>query len=305
MGSGKRAGGFALLAFALVVTLAAAPVAEAKRIVGNRNANVLKGTNARDDVFGRDGKDVLIGFAGNDWVYGEEGDDVLLGETGADRLWGGGRDDTIDGGPGGDRIYPGWGSDVVDAGPGNDIVRASENDVSMDSIDCGEGSDMAYVNRTDRVFNCETVRRVSPRQGTTVPGRLWIDWAGDDFWSNSSGHFTDFLVGLGGNDYLNGHAFPDILWGNEGNDMLDGDLSPDLLMGGSDDDRLVGNGGNDRLWGGAGADDLEGSVGVDEILSIEYDLAVDHIDCGTGSDRAIVRPEDTTFGCERVIVIRR
>ena len=134
MGWGTRTSLFGLLAFALVLTLALAPAAQAKRIVGTNSANVLKGTNVRDDIFGRDGKDVLIGFAAADYVYGEEGDDVLLGESGNDRLWGGGRDDTLDGGAGGDRLWPGWGSDVVDAGSGNDIVNAGEND-AVDGLD--------------------------------------------------------------------------------------------------------------------------------------------------------------------------
>jgi Ca2+-binding RTX toxin-like protein len=127
-----------------------------------------------------------------------------------------------------------------------------------------------------------------------------------DRWNDSVGHFSDFLVGLGGDDYLNGHAFPDMLWGNADNDTLDGDLGPDRLLGGTGADMLIGEGGNDRLWGGAGRDDLQGREGDDEILSIENDRVADEVSCGAGRDRAIVRPEDVIVGgCDRVIIIRR
>jgi len=306
MGPGTRTSTFGVFAFALVVVLAFAPVAEAKRIVGNKGANVLKGTNVRDDVFGRDGKDVLIGFGGNDWIYGEAGDDVLLGEKGADRLWGGGRDDTIHGGPGGDRIWAGWGSDVVDAGPGNDIVDANENDASMDSIDCGAGWDTVYVNRRDRVFNCEVVKRVRPRNGTPVPGRLWVDVDGIDEWDVGDPPYRDLLVGLGGDDKLFSHTLQDMLWGNDGNDMLFGGHGPDLLLGGSGNDMVYGDGGDDRLWGGLGFDEMHGGDRNDELISIENDGEPDEIDCGLGRDRAVIRPNDVVIGgCERVIRITR
>ena len=85
-GPGTRSSLFGVLGLALVLTLALAPAAQAKRIVGTNSTNVLKGTNARDDIYGRAGQDVLIGFAGAGYVYGERGDDSLLGEAGNDRL---------------------------------------------------------------------------------------------------------------------------------------------------------------------------------------------------------------------------
>jgi Ca2+-binding RTX toxin-like protein len=207
---GTRTSLVGLLVSALVLTLVLAPAASAKRIVGNMNANRLIGTPVRDDIFGRGGKDVIVGRGGHDRLYGEGGDDIVLGGPGNDRMVGEGRDDTLDGGPGADRIWAGRGTDVVEAGPGDDVVYANEDDVSMDSIDCGDGTDVAYVNRSDRVFNCERVVRA---RGSNVPGRIWIGSSGDDYWSDLEGRFRDFLVGLGGNDMLNGHAAPDMLWG--------------------------------------------------------------------------------------------
>jgi Ca2+-binding RTX toxin-like protein len=302
MGPGTRTLPFGLLAFALVLTLVLAPAAEAKRIVGNRKANKLVGTGLRDDIYGRAGNDVLIGLGGADYLYGDGGDDVLLGEAGNDRLRGGGRDDTLDGGRGSDRIRAGWGTDMVDAGPGNDIVSAGENDAAVDTIDCGAGLDRAYVNRRDRVFNCEAIIR---RRGTWPPGIDRNGTPGDDILSDYTWFEQDLIVGFGGKDYLNGHANADMLWGNEGEDTLDGDLSPDLLFGGAGNDWLMGHFGNDRLWGGWGLDRLDGREGDDEVISIEADGAADVIDCGDGNDRAIVRPNDQVVNCERVIRIAR
>ena len=303
MAIGTRTSLWSLLACALVLTLVLAPDASARLVVGNAKSNKLVGTQKHDEVYGREGKDVLIGFGGWDWLYGEADDDVLLGEEGRDRLWGSGRDDTLGGGVGADRLWPGWGADVVDAGPGNDWIWAGENDVSMDSIDCGDGVDRVVVNRSDRVFNCESIRTL---HGRRVTGRTWVGDDTNNVWNDAQGWFRDVLVGLGGNDYLNGHANADTLWGNEGNDTLDGGHSPDLLLGGSDADWLIGYFGNDRLWGGFGLDTLEGRDHDDELFSLEDDGEADVIDCGAGRDWVVVRPNDLVRpGCERMIRIAR
>jgi Ca2+-binding RTX toxin-like protein len=169
--------GVGVLAFTLLVALALAPAASAKRIVGNKNDNKLAGTGKRDEVFGRDSRDVLIGFDGWDRLYGEEGNDVLVGRTATTVLWGSGLDDTLDGGRGNDLLRPGFGRDVVDAGPGNDVVWAGESDGDLDSIDCGPGFDQVVYSRRnslrrDRAFNCESARAV---RGQRVPGRIWVD----------------------------------------------------------------------------------------------------------------------------------
>lgn len=297
-----------VLAIALVATLALAPSAPAKLIVGDRKANTLVGAGKRDDIFGRGGWDVLVGRKGPDRLYGQAGDDVLLGEAGWDRLYGGGRDDTLYGGAGRDRLYPGWGTDVVEGGPGNDVIWAAENDASMDSIDCGPGVDKATVNRGDRVFNCETVVR---RSGRRPPGTIRIDRDGANVLDNPSWTGRDYLVGLGGNDLLNGHGQADILWGNEDDDTLIGDLSPDYLLGGSGNDWLWGDdpardtvGGRDRIWGGPGLDHLRGGPDNDYLISVDADNAVDDIDCGPGRDRVVAQIEDHVApNCQRVIRI--
>ena len=117
-------------------------------------------------------------------------------------------------------------------------------------------------------------------------------------WDDAIGQFRDILIGLGGNDFLNGHAAADLILGNEGDDTLDGDLSPDNVHGGPGNDFIWGGTGHDRLWGGSGLDTLYGdreqphvSDGRDEIISIENDGEVDLIYCGSRRDRVVALAE--------------
>jgi Ca2+-binding RTX toxin-like protein len=127
-----------------------------------------------------------------------------------------------------------------------------------------------------------------------------------------TGFFRDILIGLGGVDYLNGHAAADLILGNDGSDALDGDYSPDYVHGGAGNDLIWGRNGHDRLWGGPGFDTLYGDErfaedtnGGDEIISIEDDGVADEIDCGGRWDRVVARPNNAVTDCERVIRIAR
>lgn len=113
---------------------------------------------------------------GNDTIQGGEGDDLIRS---------GGGDDQSDGGAGNDKIYAGVGVDTVNGGDGDDVLFAiARKDVSsrgdttgdtenggagndkihsrdgeVDTVDCGDGdTDIAYVDKFDKVTNCETVK---------------------------------------------------------------------------------------------------------------------------------------------------
>jgi Ca2+-binding RTX toxin-like protein len=285
-----------LVSGAVVAT--GAQVAAAKPINGNVRPNNLLGTTRADEIEARGGADAVNGRAGRDWIHGNGGADALLGNNDGDWIWGDGGDDVLDGGHGWDRIWGGWGADAIEGGGGNDVINSSENDGLIDSIDCGAGNDRAIVGRADRVFNCETVRRMS--RGVAPPsGRGWNMGT-----VNDSRHGTDrrdYMVGGGGDDTLWGEADHDILWGNAGLDTLLGDHGIDWLLGGPGDDILQGLNGNDRLVAGQGADQLFGHNGDDVIYAIEVDGVTDSVDCGESPgdfDRAFVRLEDTVTNCE-------
>lgn len=85
----------------------------------------------------------------------------------------------------------------------------------------------------------------------------------------------DQLLGLGGDDDMNGGRGADLMYGGSGNDLMDGDDGDDMLVGGrgndslygsADDDALYGGAGDDLLVGGSGADRMKGEDGADTFL---------------------------------------
>ena len=74
------------------------------------------------------------------------------------------------------------------------------------------------------------------------------------------------VSGTIGNNTLNAQATGAVLMGLEGNDTLNGNVGGDKLYGGIGADRLYGQSGNDVLDGGEGNDRLEGGAGADQML---------------------------------------
>ena len=87
---------------------------------------------------------------------------------------------------------------------------------------------------------------------------------------------SNLMLGLGGDDTLDGRGQGDILYGGDGKDTLYGGDGNDTLIGGAGDDRLEGGQGNDTLIGGAGDDALVGGLGNDVLTG------------GEGKDRFII-----------------
>jgi Ca2+-binding RTX toxin-like protein len=131
------------LALPAVVAIVATTPAMADKVdcrPADRNATLCLKTGGWTEITGTDRDDELIGTKGRDLILGDGGDDRIFS------------------GSGNDEITPGYGRDRVDAGRGDDLVMA--RDKKRDTIDCGSGKkDVAIVDRTDRVKNCETVRR--------------------------------------------------------------------------------------------------------------------------------------------------
>jgi Ca2+-binding RTX toxin-like protein len=178
------------------------------------------------------------------------------------------------------------------------------DDGDIDSVDCGAGFDRAVLRPGDRYIGCESVRRL---RGRAVPaGTLRrLTPAGDDRWAYPVGqnwNDRDYVLGLGGNDMIRAWAGADIVWGHQGNDTVEANHGRDWLIGGPGADTLSDAGGFDRMWAGAGPDQLDGGVNADELIAIERDKAVDHVSCGMGNDRAVVRRFDVVdASCERVV----
>lgn len=107
---------------------------------------------------------VVDGRGGNDTIAGSDYADTLEGGPGDDQLSGGFGDDVITGGPGRDDISgdrtaaceygPIYGTCTI--GSGNDTIYAQDGEA--DKVDCGPGTDTAYVDAIDSVANCENVQ---------------------------------------------------------------------------------------------------------------------------------------------------
>ena len=79
-------------------------------------------------------------------VTGGSGPDVLTGNGAANVLQGGGDGDIIKGEGGFDQIYGEEGEDTLDARDGN-----------TERVDCGDGSDVATTDTSDKTSGCETI----------------------------------------------------------------------------------------------------------------------------------------------------
>jgi hypothetical protein len=97
------------------------------------------------------------------------------------------------------------------------------------------------------------------------------------------------IVGSAKPDYLGGSGFDDTILGGGGNDTL---------LGGAGTDRLFGGAGSDVLVGGTGSDKIFGGPGSDTVMAADGER--DTIDCGEGSDRAVVDAIDVVVNCEAV-----
>lgn len=131
---------------------------------GGAGADVLNGGDGTDVVSYAGAAPVIVSLDGtaDDGAAGEgdnvatDVEDVISGD-GADKLTGSDAANMLDGGAGDDRIDGGAGSDSLFGGAGDDTISA--RDGQADSIDCGDGTDTAIVDRVDVAAGCEKTER--------------------------------------------------------------------------------------------------------------------------------------------------
>lgn len=101
----------------------------------------------------------------------------------------------------------------------------------------------------------------------------------------------NLVIGLGGDDALDGGDEQDRLVGGTGNDALVGGPGADVLVGGDGSDTLTGGDGNDRLRGGQGDDTI-----------LAADGRRDWITYGPGVDSYAADSADRVAGdCETIL----
>jgi Ca2+-binding RTX toxin-like protein len=135
-------------------------------ILAKAGNDAVSGLGGNDRIFAGWGDDVADGGIGNDRIIGGPGNDVLNGSDGNDRIRGRHGNDNVDGGNGADRLFVGRGVDIENGGEGNDVLHALARDNQVDTLDCGPGQDVVWLNANeqDTHVNCEVVRTVTTTQ---------------------------------------------------------------------------------------------------------------------------------------------
>jgi Ca2+-binding RTX toxin-like protein len=118
-GNAVRAALLMLLLMAGVLVLASG-VALAKNITGTENGEKIVGTKFKNHINSLGGNDVVLGYAGADKIRGGNDNDQQYG------------------------------------GRGNDVIYSEGG--FRDLVNCGKGTDTAYVDSKDRVVGCERKR---------------------------------------------------------------------------------------------------------------------------------------------------
>ncbi|MFM9864172.1 MAG: beta strand repeat-containing protein [Micropepsaceae bacterium] len=175
-----------------------------------------------DDGFGDSGS-----FLQFENVYGTRFADTITGDFGANELYGG---------AGGDSLSGSFGADIV-AGEDGDDFLAGEG--GADVIIGGAGQDMALYDVSSSGVTIDLLNNTASggdATGDTLSGIESLTGSHFDDTLSGNGVFYNRLVGLGGNDILDGR---------DGDDILEGGPGDDILIGGSGSDHLVGGDGID------------------------------------------------------------
>lgn len=239
---------------------AAAPRCLGRRatIVGDRKADVLRGTPRADVIVGLGGGDVIKGRGGADRICGGNGDDRLLGGAETDTIDGGSGDDKVSGGGAADDLFGGQGNDAVSGGGGFDWISFSGASRSVD-VNLSAGS--ATGEGSDTVSGVEGV--VGSNFADVLAGDAVSNWfvslAGDDD-VNGSGDFDGVSYG-----FATSRVTVDLAKGTatgigEGTDTLS---SIERVEGSDFGDTLTGDAGPNVFWGYLGDDAIDGGSGED------------------------------------------
>jgi uncharacterized repeat protein (TIGR01451 family) len=202
-------------------------------IVGSSNADVLRGDNRGNEIYGRGGDDVIGGGNGFDYLrydFAPAGVTVDLasgsssGGEGTDSLSG---VEGIIGSPFADTLIGDEKTNQIGGRGGDDLVRG--------------GTDLDYALYS---FAPAAVRVNLPAATAT---------GGDD---------DDSLSGIEG---ILGSAFADVLTGDGGRNVISAGAGADAIRGGKAADTLFGQVGEDAIEGLRGDDYLDGGLGKDRL----------------------------------------
>jgi hypothetical protein len=240
---------------------------------------VLTGGPGNDSVEGHGGNDTIDGGDGNDMVDGGVGDDVVRGGAGDDEIWG--------------DHYKDPGADVLDGGPGTDFTEewSIPSDLTSQprvNVTLDGAANDGRPGENDNVLGIERLNMyvVGDFVGTDGPDQIKLVNPGNEGGSS--------LTGLGGDDVLVGYDFDDAVDGGAGNDTVEGGRGNDTVTGGPGRDTIFGDATSSHCsWYSCKI-----PFGNDTIQA--RDGEIDNIDCGIGTDTAVVDANDVVANCETV-----
>jgi hypothetical protein len=255
---------------------------------GNDDIQDASGNDASRAFYGDAGNDKIQGYGGNDLIDGGDGNDEVDGGEGDDQVYGGAGDDTMYG-----DHYKDPGADVIDGGPGydnisdwnipSDLTNQPRVDITLDGV-----ANDGRPGEGDNVVNVEKLQMY-------VVGRIVGSDAAEDInIYNPGNEGPSTLIGNGGDDNLYGNDFDDTVDGGAGNDHVEGGMGNDTVTGGPGRDVIYG----DATSASCTWYSCKIPFGNDVIQA--RDGEVDNIDCGIGTDKAIVDSIDIVANCETV-----
>jgi hypothetical protein len=180
-------------------------------------------------------------------------------------------------GPGNDLVRGNFEADVLQGGPGNDFLASYEGDDQLDGGAGDDGFDPQFG--ADDVVGGAGYDTIVYYKGPTQPVSVTLDDVANDGEAD---------------EHDNIHGDVEDITGGNGNDKLTGNAQTNVLRG----DLTADGAGADQIDGGAGTDSLFGHDGDDTLRA--RDGNAEPVDCGPGTDTAIVDTTDVLRNCETV-----
>jgi Ca2+-binding RTX toxin-like protein len=219
--------------------------------VGSAQADVILGTDGKDDIVAHAGDDVVVGAGDADTILGGDGADfinagagrdVVMGGAGDDTAFGGADSDLIYGDAGNDRIFGDAGDDVLTGGAGDDsVIGGGGNDVFV--AENGDGNDVYFGDEATGGSGSDTIDLSAIGVATTVDlgagghGSATSAQSGTDtLW-----HIENVITGAGA-DTIIANASVNSINGGAGNDVFKFDSAAaangDTIVGFQTGDRI-------------------------------------------------------------------
>ena len=237
-------------------------------IVANANANKIVGTEEDDVIDAGKGKDSILAGDGNDTVDGGAGNDYIEGGLGNDKLTGGSGSDTF--------VYnAGDGSDTIEDYSGEDGDKLQFVGIT---IDPDEITTTSAGNVVFKIGNKKVTLKNAADQTIT-----YTDEAGEHTWSDDVppvivkgtgatvlSHYSQDTFNIA--DYDQSTKVKTIDASAVTNDLeIIGNKLANVITGGEGNDIINGGKGNDKLTGGDGADVFTYANGDGSDTILDYD----------------------------------